>query len=115
MGMFMRRGAPPKVSVELDSGIGAGFSDKYAYVTINGVKYSSRKTLEVYRGTVVDVYVSAQNDRPKTKCYVKDRGRVVKKGAGTYQYTVLSPSKLTFRRMEPNSSEEYRYCNITRT
>lgn len=115
MGMFMRRGAPPKVSVELKSGPGGAFDDSYAYVTINGVKYSSRKTLEVYRGTVVDVYLSAQNDSPRNKCYVKDRGRVVKKGAGTYQYTVLSPSKILFQVMEAHSSDEYRYCTITRT
>lgn len=111
MGMFMRRGAPTKVTVV--TGHGSNVEDKYGYVTINGVKYTGRNTLEVYRGTVVDVYVGGFDST--VGCYVQVGKRVVKKGGGTYQYTVLSPSRIYFYAVNPNSGNEYNYCRITRT
>lgn len=114
MGMFLRRGSAKKVTVTITKTTTATvLHEDYAYAIVDGVKYYKPTVLEVYRGTVVEIYVSVTNADYNFKCYVAIDGKRVQFGTGIYRYTVKKPSTLTFG-SNYNDKASWRYCEITR-
>lgn len=65
-------------------------SSTYCYVTINGTKYTSAKTLTVPEGTKISCTVSVAVGGYDGNAYVTLNGTKVLSQKGTYQYTVTS-------------------------
>ena len=101
MGMFLRRGLAGRIALNITETGTTGLSKTQGYVTVGGTKYFSSTTLELTRGSVVEIYIGSTNST-----------------YGTYRYVVRRPSTLLFTRLavsSGNSTYYYRVCDITRT
>lgn len=112
MGMFLRRGPAPKRmrAVAIDG----TFSSSKAYATIDDKMYTSAATIEVDPGTVIGIRISSDSLNQAGSCYIAVDGETVQTGRGTYLYTVLKDSTITFFR-GGSSGAYYYYCEITTT
>lgn len=112
MGMFLRRGPAPKRmrAVTIDG----TFSSSKAYATIDDTMYISAATVDVAPGTVIGIRVSSDSFNHAGSCYIAVDGETVQAGRGTYLYTVLKDSSITFFR-GGSSGDYYYYCVITTT
>ena len=118
MGMFLRRGLAGKIALEITETGTTGLGKTQGYVTVDGTKYYAATTLELNRGSVVEIYVGSTNATYAERSYIKIDGRTVQTGKGTYRYVVRRPSTLLFTRHSVSSGSStyyYRVCDITRT
>lgn len=118
MGMFLRRGLAGRIALNITETRTTGLSKTQGYVTVGGTKYFSSTTLELTRGSVVEIYVGSTNSTYAKRSYIKIDGKTVQTGSGTYRYVVRRPSTLLFTRLavsSGNSTYYYRVCDITRT
>lgn len=95
MGMFLRRGAAPSLgseTVSITIPLGSSYSATYAYVEIDGVKYTVAAAVDVPIGTEIKATVSAG---PTGVASVKLNGENVLLFSGTYTYVAETSAAIT--------------------
>lgn len=103
MGMFLRRGAAPSLgpeTVQITITLGSSYSATYAYVEIDGVKYTAAATVDVPIGTEIKATVSAGSSGIAN---VKLNGENVLLFSGTYTYVAERSTTITMSRTGSSS------------
>lgn len=85
------------------------FSSDYAYVMIDGVKYTEAGTQTVNSGDAITIYVSGSTGPYRDMCYITLDGVSVQNGHGKYEYTARKKTELVFGK----GRETYYFCDIT--
>ena len=74
----------------------SSFDDGCGYVTINGVKYTSRfNNVPIVQGTQISLKVSSSHSDQAYRCSVTLNGQVVQDGGGTYYFTPTNDCMIT--------------------
>lgn len=93
------------------------FSSSYGYVTIDGTKYTSAKTVTVAKGTSVTVYCKASSSLGKKQCKITLNGTTVARGtsdAGAeYTFAVTSNCRIVISLKDYQEETLYRTAAIT--
>lgn len=105
--IFLSRGTPPPMANTVT--LTGALNSSYAYVTINGTKYSRAQTLEVESGTEISVYVGSMMGNSS---YINFNGTKVLSGKGTYTFTLTADTTITMAQ-SGSSWTAYYYANIT--
>ena len=78
MGMFLRRGLAGRIALNITETGTTGLSKTQGYVTVGGTKYFSSTTLELTRGSVVEIYVGSTNSTSQRDLISKSMEKLCK-------------------------------------